>query len=238
MKSRMLKGVAITSMLLALSTTGFGQSTTVSGRTVSSQGSAKTVPLNEVVLWLIPKNEAARRNSPPPAPQKARLLQKDKMFYPRLLVLPAGSSVSFPNRDPYFHNVFSLFDGKRFDLGLYEAGESRTAQFERVGVSYIFCNIHPEMSAIIVTVNTPHFVVSNQAGEFKFPQVPPGIYELHVFADGVPDEVQRKLVRTVTVGEQPIALETLLLPERKVPLHHANKYGREYEAPKNSPYEN
>jgi len=65
-----------------------------------------------------------------------------------VLVVPVGSVVDFPNHDPFFHNVFSLFDGKRFDLGLYEAGATNSVRFDRLGVSFLFCNIHPEMSAV------------------------------------------------------------------------------------------
>ena len=67
-----------------------------------------------------------------------------------MLVVPVGSVVAFPNRDPFFHNVFSLFEGKRFDLGLYEAGSTRDVLFDKPGVSYIFCNIHAEMSAVVI----------------------------------------------------------------------------------------
>jgi hypothetical protein len=93
-----------------------------------------------VVVWLVPMQPDSR-----PATNghtgPFRLLQKDKMFTPHLLVVPTGSSVEFPNQDPFFHNVFSLFNGKRFDLGLYDSGTSRAVHFDREGVSYIFCNI-------------------------------------------------------------------------------------------------
>jgi len=91
-----------------------------------------------------------------------RLIQKDKMFTPHLLVVPIGSQVEFPNQDPFFHNVFSLFNGKRFDLGLYESGTSRSVRFDREGVSYIFCNIHPEMGAIVLALNTPYYGISGR----------------------------------------------------------------------------
>src|ERR1019366_9401045 len=76
-------------------------------------------------------------------PMHAVLKKKNKAFEPHLIVVTKGSTADFPNRDPWFHNVFSLFNGKRVDLGLYEAGTSRTVHFDREGVSYIFCNIHP-----------------------------------------------------------------------------------------------
>ena len=104
-----------------------------------------------MVVWLTPLKPDGR----PAAtghPGPFRLVQKDKMFTPHLLVVPTGTSVEFPNEDPFFHNVFSLFNGQRFDLGLYESGTSRAVRFDREGVSYIFCNIHPEMGAVVLAL--------------------------------------------------------------------------------------
>src|SRR3989440_7930732 len=89
-----------------------------------------------------------------------------------------GSAVDFPNKDPFFHNVFSLFEGKRFDLGLYEAGSTRSVVFNRTGVSYIFCNIHPEMSAVAVALKTPYYGISDRRGVITIPNVPAGNYDL------------------------------------------------------------
>ena len=112
----------------------------------------------------------------------AVLRQKNKAFEPHLLVVTKGSSVDFPNQDPWFHNVFSLFNGKKFDLGLYEAGTSRTVHFDREGVSYIFCNIHPEMSAVVVVVSSPYYAVVGRNGDFSIAGTPPGKYTLHVWS--------------------------------------------------------
>jgi plastocyanin len=110
----------------------------------------KSEKFPSAVIWLEPVQAIA-----PSPPGKFTLLQKNKTFTPHLLVVPVGSIVAFPNADPFFHNVFSLFDGKRFDLGLYEAGSTRSVVFSRVGVSYIFCNIHSEMSAVVIALDTP-----------------------------------------------------------------------------------
>ena len=91
------------------------------------------------------------------------------------------SAVEFPNLDPWFHNVFSLYKGERFDLGLYEAGSSRTVHFERAGVSFIFCNIHPEMSAYVLALGTPYFAVSDHRGNIRIADVPPGRYRIEVW---------------------------------------------------------
>ena len=113
----------------------------------SLPGNHRAVP---AVAWLTP---LAGTSVPPFTPQgHYTLLQKNRMFIPHLQVIPVGAVVQFPNADPFYHNVFSLFEGKRFDLGLYEAGSSKSVTFQREGVSYIFCNIHPEMSAVIVTL--------------------------------------------------------------------------------------
>src|SRR5579872_3539096 len=122
----------------------------------------------DVVVWLSPLDHAAR----PAATVSAhipQLVQRNKAFEPHVLVVQAGTLVQFPNKDPFFHNVFSLFNGKRFDLGLYEAGSSKTIRFDRPGVSFLFCNIHEEMSAVIVAVDTPYFAVSDRGGHISVP---------------------------------------------------------------------
>ncbi len=86
-----------------------------------------------------------------------RLVQHNKRFEPRMLVVPVGSVVDFPNADPWFHNVFSLYRGKRFDLGLYQAGAQRSVKFDRIGPSYLFCNIHPEMTGVVLAVESELF---------------------------------------------------------------------------------
>src|SRR6202035_4042889 len=113
------------------------------------------------VIWLQPADGATMSLAIVKPHENFTLLQKNKMFTPHLLVVPVGSSVLFPNADPFFHNVFSLFDGKQFDLGLYEAGTSRSVRFSRQGVSYIFCNIHPEMSAIVLSLSSPYYSIAD-----------------------------------------------------------------------------
>jgi len=165
-------------------------------------------------------------------PMHATLAQKNKAFDPHLLVVTRGSSVEFPNRDPWFHNVFSLFNGKRFDLGLYEAGSSRTVRFDREGVSFIFCNIHPEMSAVVVALGSPYFAVTDKQGDFSITEVPAGRYMLHVWNESAQPAVLQALTREVQVGKASHAVGTIRVPVTKsVLLAHKNKYGQEYEPP-------
>jgi plastocyanin len=155
-------------LLLAMSFAGWAsvcaQEVTVTARVLlldpAAQG--KSTDNSNAVIWLTPLagSTALRVDVPEASPHRFRLVQKNKRFTPHILVIPAGSLVEFPNLDPFFHNVFSLFDGKRFDLGLYEAGSTRTVRFNAAGISYIFCNIHPEMNAVVIALKTPYYGVS------------------------------------------------------------------------------
>jgi hypothetical protein len=152
-----------------------------------------------IVVWLAPIGKSPSVPQAPPG--RFKLIQKNRTFIPHLLVIPVGSTVSFPNEDPFFHNVFSLFNGKRFDLGLYEAGSSREVRFSREGVSYIFCNIHPEMSAVVIALTTPLYDVAGAAGSFSIHGVPPGTYELHVWIEGAPQPDLDYLSRRITLAD-------------------------------------
>lgn len=190
------------------------------------------------VVWLTPMTGAgsetttaapSSQGSPPATP---RLVQKNKSFEPHILVVPAGSMVEFPNRDPFFHNVFSLFEGKRFDLGLYEAGTSRMVRFDRPGISYIFCNIHPEMSAVVITLATPLYAISNLDGQLSMAGVAYGRYMLHVWSEGVGPENAQPLTREITIGENASSLGVIIVPKvNGQRMAHKNKYGREYDEP-------
>jgi len=146
-------------------------------------------------------------------------------------VIPAGGKVEFPNHDPFFHNVFSLFEGKRFDLGLYESGSTRFVQFDKPGISFIFCNIHAEMSAVVIALTTPYYAVSDVRGDISIPDVPPGRYQLQMFHSGVAPDSLRALSREITVNEGQTNLGSFTLSESDATAAHKNKYGRDYDRP-------
>jgi hypothetical protein len=179
-----------------------------------------------VVVWLTPVG-----SPPPPGPViHPKLVQKNKRFEPHLLVVPKGTLVEFPNQDPFFHNVFSLYKGKRFDLGLYEAGSSRSVRFDRPGVSFIFCNIHPEMSAAVVVLETPYYGISNREGRVTITNVPPGRYQLEVWYERSSPDALARLERRITLPGS--LLPTLEIPEVvAADVSHKNKYGEDYERP-------
>ena len=189
-----------------------------------------------VVVSLTPLNPsqaAALKQSP----LHSALTQKNKQFSPHLLVIPPGSVVEFPNRDPFFHNVFSLFEGKRFDLGLYESGTSRSVKFDRPGVSYIFCNIHPQMNAIVISLDTPYYSLADSYGAVRIVNVRSGEYLLQIWAEGLSSDEMGKLSRRVTVGEDPVQLGLIQVPSTESLAQHKNKYGRDYDSAASSSYE-
>jgi plastocyanin len=193
--------------------------------------SARPVSDNaNVVVWLTPLTA----DPVAPEPKRATLAQHNKQFEPHLLVIPVGSTVDFPNKDPFFHNVFSLYKGKRFDLGLYEAGKSRAVRFDRPGVSFIFCNIHPEMSAVVVALPTPYYGVSNAAGDITIPDVPPGRYRLQVWYERSNSEALAADTREITLpADSSVSLHVRQTVEG--PILHKNKYGKDYDK-SNAPY--
>jgi plastocyanin len=157
------------------------------------------------------------------------LLQKNRMFVPHLQVIPVSAVVQFPNADPFFHNVFSLFNGKRFDLGLYEAGSTKSVTFSREGVSYIFCNIHPEMSAVVIALSTPLYAVADASNSFILRNVPPGDYSLHVWIEGVQPSLLEQETRRVHITSGTVDLGQIVAPiSRTGNMSHANKFGQPY----------
>ena len=180
------------------------------------------------VVWLTPVGSTVETPKQTRIPQ---LVQKNKSFQPSLLVIPVGGKVEFPNHDPFFHNVFSLFEGKRFDLGLYESGTTRFVQFDKPGVSFIFCNIHAQMSAVVVALATPYYAVSDARGDLSLPSVPPGRYALQFFHASVAPDALRAMDHEITVSAEDSFLGTFSLAESDLVLAHKNKYGRDYDRP-------
>ena len=200
---------------------------------VSSQpGKHRAVP---AVMWLQPQAGTPTLAFVPHS--HYTVLQKNRTFVPHLQVVPVGSVIQFPNLDPFFHNVFSLFEGKRFDLGLYEAGSSKSVTFSREGVSYIFCNIHPEMSAVVLALSTPLYAIADANEHFVLRDPPPGHYRLHVWIEGVPQSVLDGLSRSIELSSRSLDLGELQAPIlRETTSSHTNKFDRPYDTDSRSTY--
>jgi hypothetical protein len=187
-------------------------------------GKSRAVP---AVVWLEPAPGTPALSFVPQG--HYTLLQKNRMFVPHLQVIPVGAVVQFPNADPFFHNVFSLFDGKRFDLGLYEAGSTKSVTFSREGVSYIFCNIHPEMSAVVLALSTPLYAVADASNAFILQNVPPGDYRLHIWIEGVPQSNLERETRRVRLASGTVDLGQIgALMSGAGSMGHTNKFGKPY----------
>ncbi len=155
-------------------------------------------PVQNAVVWL----DAA--NAPGPV-QAGRIVldQRNLTFSPHVLVVRVGSTVDFPNNDRVFHNVFSFRDGKKFDLGMYPKGTSKRIVFDKPGLARVFCNIHPNMAAYVLAVESPYFAVSNDGGTFTITGVPAGTYTYHAWRPGG----GQPLTGSVTVdGNQPFEI--------------------------------
>jgi plastocyanin len=136
-------------------------------------------PQPHAVVWL----DAS--SAPASAPSTAPVLdQRNLSFIPHVLAVRVGTTVSFPNNDRVFHNVFSFRDGKPFDLGMYPIGTTRQVKFDRPGLSRLFCNIHPNMAAYVMTVDTPYFAVADAQGVFRIRAVPPATYSYRAWRPG------------------------------------------------------
>jgi plastocyanin len=127
--------------------------------------------------------------------RRARVDQRGETFVPRVLAIQVGTTVDFPNNDLTFHNVFSLSPAKSFDLGRYAAGRSKAVVFDRPGIVRVFCDIHSHMTAWILVFNHRYFAVTDDEGRYRIDSLPPGTYEVTMWAESVPSET-----RAVTVA--------------------------------------
>ncbi len=121
---------------------------------------------------------------PKSTPMKKYLIdQRDKTFVPHVSVVTVGTTVEFPNNDVVFHNVFAYFHAKKFDLGMYPRGSTKTVKFDRTGLVAMYCNVHSEMSAFIMVVDTPYYGISGKSGSVVLKDIPPGKYTLQVWQE-------------------------------------------------------
>jgi plastocyanin len=183
-------------------------------RTVAREG----VPPALAIVYAEPIDTAGPR-----MPRRVTLGQKNKTFQPRVLAVPAGSTVEFPNNDLIFHNVFSLSGPQPFDLGLYRAGESRARMFTDPGTYRIFCNIHPQMTAVIVVTPSGLTTLASQDGRFTL-DLPPGRYRLTAVSERA-SPVSAEITSTEGVSTAP---ELTLDESAWMFTRHKNKFGKEY----------
>jgi len=130
-------------------------------------------------------------------PQRARMDQRSETFFPHVLAITVGTVVDFPNNDSTYHNVFSLSKAKRFDLGRYAQGRSKSVRFDRPGIVRVFCDIHSHMSAFILVFNHRYFATTDADGRYRIDGIPPGTYTVVAWHDGA-----NRDSRTVTIPDR------------------------------------
>ncbi len=139
---------------------------------LATQDSASIDELSRVAIYL------EGLDLSPGKPVHLEMKQHNRQFEPDILMAPIGSSISFPNADPIFHNVFSLSKAKEFDLGYYPSGQSRTLRFNKTGIAQVYCHLHPNMSAAIVVVPGAWYGQPDADGILVFSEVPAGDYKI------------------------------------------------------------
>ncbi len=191
----------------------------VSGRvTLLDKDDRAVEDVDQAVVWLT--GPAA----PAPLPVAVEMATENKQFVPKLVLVPTGSTVTFPNHDPFNHNVFSLSPEQPFDLGLYGRGGSKSVTFASAGIIRVFCNVHAQMRAIVVVRETPLVTQPGADGSFRLTGVPPGEYLLHLWHERAPE-----VTRPVRVGTGSVAPLLLTLDARGYRfVQHKDKNGKSY----------
>ncbi|HVE70822.1 MAG TPA: hypothetical protein VNI54_05590 [Thermoanaerobaculia bacterium] len=198
---------------------------TVNGKVMFMARRGQNPVVNETLVWLEPAGKTWKK----PAAAFS-MTTRSKTFLPHVIAVPAGSTVSFPNEDPIAHNLFSLTPGHTFDLGLYRRGAGKTHKFEAPGTVNVYCNVHPNMSAVVHVMSTPFYGFADPSGNYSF-DVPPGRYRVVAWNEqggtSAPSDLEVKADGTV-------AGATLLrIDGRNFRVaQHKNKFGQTYRPPK------
>ncbi len=193
-----------------------GEASSVSGRVLTARRAGGTT--GQIIVYAEPLD--GRRVQP----GRFKITQKNKTFAPRVLAVPIGSTVSFPNDDLIFHNVFSLSRPNPFDLGLYRDGDSKDRTFTSAAVYRVFCNIHPQMSAIVLVVPTSYITEVDSSGSYRF-DLPVGRYRITAWNE----RSSRPITAEVTVGAEAQTVGDLMLDDSQTAEGtHKNKFGQDY----------
>lgn len=191
---------------------------TIRGRlTVVDEGNRLAHDVGQAVVWL----ESSR--SFPVQTSTHTVIMSDKEFRPHVVATTVGSTVAFPNEDPFNHNAFSRSRMGEFDLGLYGRGGTRATNFSVPGVYRIYCNVHPTMSAFAVVRDNPFFAQPSADGSFEIANVPAGVYTVVAWHERA-GEVRHNVEVTSSGGSVTLELDARGFQ----PEEHLNKYGKPY----------
>lgn len=181
--------------------------------------------LEETVIWLDPVGKEVRKAQA----GSFAMTTRSKTLLPHVMAVPVGSTIQFPNEDPISHNLFSLTPGNSFDLGLYRKGAGKSHKFSTPGVINVYCNVHPNMSAVVHVLDTPYYGFADPAGNFTI-DAPPGRYRLTAWNEqggSVTSDVEVRTNGTVT-GATSLTIDGRGFRN----VQHNNKFGKPYRAPR------
>jgi plastocyanin len=138
-------------------------------------------------------------------PKQRVIEQRDKQFAPHVMAVPVGSTVSFPNFDTLYHNVFSISRSTPFDLGMYKQGDLREVKFDKAGIVRLGCNIHASMSAYLVVVDAPAYAVAEPGGGFAFRALSPGRWRVQGWSERSAAPIDTEV--TIKPGENTVTID-------------------------------
>jgi plastocyanin len=199
----MIRAVAALGLALAAAAAGANEQAAVKG-TITA-GPPPGSPVADAVVLIDGPSVPASANAP-----HAVIDQRHETFIPHVIVVPVGTTVDFPNHDPVLHNVYSASPAKRFDLGMYGEGETRSVRFDAPGVVRVGCNVHPKMEAFVVVHTNPWAAVTDAHGAYTITGVPPGRYTVRVWHES---RGSRDVPITLRAGEV-LPLDLHLEPSR------------------------
>jgi len=185
-------------VVLALGTSAYAGGGAVKGTVTTSDHA----PVADGVVMI----EGPALPAPPAVPHPA-MEQRHETFVPHVLAVPVGTTVDFPNHDPMLHNVFSASPAKKFDLGMYDQGETKSVTFDTAGVVRVGCNVHPKMEAFIVVHPNPYVAVTDPQGSYTITGVPAGSYQVRVWHERLAERQMPVVVRDGQVQPLDVQLE-------------------------------
>jgi len=203
-------------LVLLAGTAVAGPTGSIAGKVSVTDADGKPARGAEVIVYVVGFSE-------PAGTEVASIAQKDRRFVPDLVAITVGQKVAFPNGDAFLHNVFSQSKDRRFDLGSFKKGESKTKEFPSLGVIDVYCNIHPEMAATIVVLPNRRHTRTKPDGTFLLEGVPTGNWTLFAYTRRASKPVSSK-VTVLADGETEINLAL----QRGAEPEHLNKYGEKY----------
>lgn len=217
----LIRGVTVGALALVLAPALAAAQGAVAGRiSIDEKPGEKTTDLANAVIYLEPKAGAAKT-----VPGKATMAINGRNFAPRVRVVTPGSTVDFPNQDPFTHNVFSTTEGSKFDLGSYPSGKGKSQEFRKAGPIPVYCNVHAKMTAIVVVVNTPYYTQATLDGRWEIAKVPAGKYTMTVWHERAAAPVTSEIDVAATGLA---ALESKLDARGYKEVAHRDKNGKDY----------